>query len=332
MRVLIVEDDAELQGALERRLRGSGFAVDVASDLPEAELAIDVNSYDCLVLDRAVPSGDTIDLVRHLRRQGTTTPALFLNAKDAVSQRVDGFEAGGDDYLVKPFAMEELIVRVRRLARRSVDETPTLLAVADLTVDQARAEVRRDNVPLLLTAKELAVLVELASRPGVVVSRTHLIDTCWDELTDPMSNTVDVHIASLRRKLGEPTLIHTVAMAIALGILVVIVVRVDADLRESAMSEALLSKAQQAASSAVFTDDGEIVIDRFLENEELTEDGPRRGCSSVAARRYMPSPGQSTTGTKPSWIGTPGRCCSTLWSGWSRWASWKRELRYSPAA
>jgi len=210
MRVLIVEDDAELSGALERRLRGSGFAVDTAADLPEAELAIDINRYDCLVLDRAVPSGDTIELVRSLRTNGSSTPALFLTAKDAVSQRVDGFEAGGDDYLVKPFAMEELIVRVRRLCRRSVDETPAILSVADLEVDQARAEVRRSGILLTLTAKELAVLVELVSRPGIVVSRTHIIETCWDEMTDPMSNTVDVHIASLRRKLGDPVLIDTV--------------------------------------------------------------------------------------------------------------------------
>lgn len=210
MRVLVVEDDVELSGAVERRLRGSGFAVDTAADLPDAELAIDINRYDCLVLDRAVPSGDTINLVRTMRANGLATPALFLTAKDAVSERVDGFEAGGDDYLVKPFAMEELIVRVRRLCRRSVDETPLILTVDDLEVDQARAEVRRGGVLLTLTSKELAVLVELASRPGVVVSRTQLIETCWDEATDPMSNTVDVHIASLRRKLGDPALIHTV--------------------------------------------------------------------------------------------------------------------------
>lgn len=210
MRVLIVEDDAELCGALERRLRGSGFAVDSAADIPAAEIAIDINRYDCLVLDRAVPAGDTIEIVRRLRDRGASTPALFLTAKDSVAQRVDGFEAGGDDYLVKPFAMDELIARVRRLCRRSVDATPTLLRVADLEVDQARAEVRRSGVLLTLTTKELAVLVELASRPGIVVSRTHLIETCWDELNDPMSNTVDVHIAALRRKLGTPPLIHTV--------------------------------------------------------------------------------------------------------------------------
>jgi len=210
MRVLVVEDDRELRGALDRRLRGSGFAVDVAGDFDDAEMALDINQYDCLVLDRAVPSGDTIDLVRHLRRTGVPTPVLFLTAKDSVSSRVEGFEAGGDDYLVKPFATEELIARVRRLCRRSVDNTPVLLEVGDLVVDQARATVRRDDVLLSLTAKEFAVLVEMASRPDVVVTRSHLIETCWDEMRDPMSNTVDVHVAALRRKLGHPPLIHTV--------------------------------------------------------------------------------------------------------------------------
>lgn len=210
MRVLVVEDEDELRGAVERRLRRSGFAVDVVADLPGAEVAVTVNRYDCLVLDRAVPGGDTIELVERLRRDGSSMPALFLTAKDSVTQRVEGFEAGGDDYLVKPFAMEELVVRVRRLARRAVTESPVLLRVADVEIDQARAEVRRGGVLLPLTAKELAVLVELAVAGGSVVSRSHLIETCWDEMTDPMSNTVDVHVASLRRKLGEPALIHTV--------------------------------------------------------------------------------------------------------------------------
>jgi len=210
MRVLIVEDDRALRGALERRIRGSGFAVDTAGSLTDAEMTIGVNRYDCLVLDRAVPGGDTIDLVRQLRSTGANTPVLFLTAKDSVSARVEGFEAGGDDYLIKPFAMDELIARVRRLCRRSTDETPVLLGVGDLIVDQARATVRRSDVLLPLTAKEFAVLVELASRPDAVVTRSHLIDTCWDEMTDPMSNTVDVHVAALRRKLGDPPMIHTV--------------------------------------------------------------------------------------------------------------------------
>ena len=210
MRLLIVEDDDELRGALERRLRASGFAVDAVADMPAADEALDLNGYACLVLDRAVPSGDTIELLRRRRAAGSTVPALFLTAKDAVAERVRGFEAGGDDYLVKPFATEELVARVRRLCRRVAAETPPVLTVGDLAVDQARAEVRRAGTLLPLTAKEFAVLVELAARPGEVVSRAELIERCWDEQTDPLSNTVDVHIASLRRKLGDPPLIATV--------------------------------------------------------------------------------------------------------------------------
>ena len=210
MRVLVVEDDLELRGAIERRLRGAGFAVDVASDLPDAAAAVEVYDYDCLVLDRAVPSGDTLDLLAELRRAGSGIPALFLTAKDAVADRVAGFEAGGDDYLVKPFAMEELVARVRSLCRRRTETAPPIVTVADLVVDLGRGEVRRAGVLLPLTRKEACVLVALALRAGTVVSRSTLIEHCWDERTDPMSNTVDVHIASLRRKLGPPSLIRTV--------------------------------------------------------------------------------------------------------------------------
>ena len=210
MRILLVEDDAELRGAVERRLRSSGFAVDTVADLPEASWAPEVNDYDCLVLDRIVPSGDTIDLLSSLRADSHTVPALFLTARDSVEDRVAGFEAGGDDYLVKPFSMDELVVRVRALCRRAGTSSPAIVQIGDLEVDQARARVRRAEVLLSLTAKELCVLQVLAINVGNVVSRTELIEHCWDELTDPMSNTVDVHIASVRRKLGDPPMIETV--------------------------------------------------------------------------------------------------------------------------
>lgn len=210
MKVLLVEDDDELCGAVERRLRSSGFAVDAVATLRDAEVAVAVGTYDCLVLDRSVPGGDTIDLVAGLRAGDVTVPALFLTARDGVADRVAGFEAGGDDYLVKPFAMEELVARVRRLCRRAMSAAPTVLKVADLEYHQGRAEVRRAGVLLPLTAKEQCVLGMLAAASGSVVSRSDLIEHCWDELTDPMSNTVDVHVASLRRKLGDPPLIRTV--------------------------------------------------------------------------------------------------------------------------
>ncbi len=200
----------ELRGAVERRLRAAGFAVDAVADLPDAESAVDVNSYDCLVLDRTVPGGDTIDLVAAMREAEGSVPALFLTARDSVADRVAGFEAGGDDYLVKPFAMEELVVRVRNLCRRGFVAAASVLRVGDLEYDQARAEVRRAGILLPLTAKELCVLGLLTIGRGRVVTRTELIEHCWDELTDPMSNTVEVHVAALRRKLGDPPLIRTV--------------------------------------------------------------------------------------------------------------------------
>lgn len=210
MRVLIVEDDPEILTSVERRLRSVGFAVDTACDLDEAAIAVSINHYDCLVLDRTTPAGDTLDLVSDLRSSGNATPALFLTARDAIADRVAGFEAGGDDYLIKPFAMEELVVRVRTLCRRSATVTPPVIAVADLLFDRARAETRRAGVLLPLTNKETCVLDLLATRAGSVVTRSELIEHCWDEMTDPLSNTVDVHVASLRRKLGDPPLIRTV--------------------------------------------------------------------------------------------------------------------------
>lgn len=210
MKILLVEDDEELRGALERRFRASSFAVDAVADMPDAEFMLSVNEYDCLVLDRQVPAGDTLMMVQKIRAAGVQTPVLFLTAKDAVSDRVDGFESGGDDYLIKPFAMDELIVRVRSLCRRTPKTAPTMVVVGSLELNQARAEVRRHGVLLHLTSKEMCVLHLLASNPCVVVSKTELIDSCWDELTDPLSNTVEVHVAALRRKLGDPAVIRTI--------------------------------------------------------------------------------------------------------------------------
>ncbi len=211
MRILLVEDDDQLRGAVERRLRRTGFAVDTATTMSEATEQLNLITYHCLILDRAIPGGDTISLVAGLRRGHDWTPVLFLTAKDAIEDRVDGFEVGGNDYLIKPFAMAELVVRVRNLCRLSeYPAAPTALNVGDLTIDLARAEVRRGGVLLPLSPKEFAVVTVLARQAGQVVSRSALIDECWDDLTDPMSNTVDVHVAALRRKLGEPRLIRTV--------------------------------------------------------------------------------------------------------------------------
>lgn len=210
MKVLLLEDETELAGAVAVALRRAGFAVDVAGTLAAADLALMVNDYDTAVFDRMVPDGDAVRLVRRHRERGWAVPVLFLTARDRVTDRVDGFDSGGDDYLVKPFAMAELIVRVRSLCRRAGTVRPAILRVGDLTVDSARHEVRRAGVQLALTPKEFAVLELLAARAGSVATRAELVEHCWDEMADPVSNVVDVVITQLRRKLGPPPLVHTV--------------------------------------------------------------------------------------------------------------------------
>jgi DNA-binding response OmpR family regulator len=210
VRVLLLEDNQELAGAVAGALRRSGLAVDVAVTLAAADEALDVTAYDAAVLDRTLPDGDALDLVHRRRRRGWQVPVLFLTARDTVADRVAGFQVGGDDYLVKPFAVPELVVRVRSLCRRSGTTRPAVIDVADLRVDSARHEVLRAGVRLTLTPKEFAVLELLAARQATVVSRTDLVEHCWDEMADPMSNVVDVVVAQLRRKLGPPALLHTV--------------------------------------------------------------------------------------------------------------------------
>ncbi|MFJ8387684.1 winged helix-turn-helix domain-containing protein [Streptomyces sp. NPDC094438] len=210
MRVLVVEDDPELGPAVADGLRGAGFAVDLAVRLDEADLKLSVNSYDCLVADRGLPDGDALDLLRARRRAGSALPVLLLTALGTVDDRVAGFEHGADDYLVKPFAFAELTARVRSLCRRAQPVRLPELRVADLELDLPRRRVRRAGVLLTLTAKEFAVLESLMLRAGEVVTRSELIESCWDEMSDPVSNVVDVVIAQLRRKLGPPELIGTV--------------------------------------------------------------------------------------------------------------------------
>ncbi|MFI5954893.1 winged helix-turn-helix domain-containing protein [Cryptosporangium sp. NPDC051539] len=211
--MLVVEDDADLGYAVAAALRGAGLAVDLVDDIPPADEAVLINAYACVVFDRMLPAGDSVDYVAARRRSGWTTPVLFLTARDSVADRVAGFEHGGDDYLVKPFAVAELVARVLSLGRRSLATGPPaapVLTVAGLEIDVPRRQVRRNGVLLTLTAKEFAVLELLATHAGDVVSRTTLIEHCWDAMAEPMSNVVDVLVGQLRRKLGGPQLIHTI--------------------------------------------------------------------------------------------------------------------------
>ncbi|MFD4370175.1 response regulator transcription factor [Streptomyces sp. NPDC058486] len=210
MRVLVVEDDENLRFGVVAALRAAGLAVDEAGDLPQADEMLFVTSYDCAVLDRMLPSGDAAAYVERLRRAGRDVPVLFLTARDTVADRVEGFASGGDDYLVKPFAVPELVARVRSLCRRATAVRPPVHTVGDLEIDTARRYVRRGGVLLTLTSREFAVLEVLAARSEQAVPRGELIESCWDEMAEPQSNVLEVLISQLRRKLGDPPLIHTV--------------------------------------------------------------------------------------------------------------------------
>jgi DNA-binding response OmpR family regulator len=208
MRVLVIEDEDDLRLAISGSLRGSGFAVDAVADLPAADQALAVNAYDCAVFDRLLPSGDALNYVRATRTSGMVVPVLFMTALGTVPDRLAGLEHG-DDYLVKPFAMEELVARVRSLCRRVAPEQPKLLACGDLRIDRGRHEVRRAGALLTLTGKEFAVLELLVARQRTPVTRAELIEHAWERMDDPASNVLDVVIAQLRRKLHDPPMIHT---------------------------------------------------------------------------------------------------------------------------
>ncbi|WP_413752127.1 response regulator transcription factor [Streptomyces sp. R-74717] len=210
MRILVLEDDPELGPAIAAGLREAGFAVDFAVDLADADFKLAVNSYDCLVADRMLPDGDALTLLAAQRKAGSMLPVLLLTALDAVSDRVAGFEHGADDYLVKPFASAELTARVRSLCRRGQPARLPVLRVGDVELDVPRRRVLRAGVLLTLTAKEFAVLEVLLLRAGEVVTRAELIERCWDEMSEPLSNVVDVLISQLRRRLGPPEVIATV--------------------------------------------------------------------------------------------------------------------------
>ncbi|MFY1688275.1 response regulator transcription factor [Plantactinospora sp. WMMB782] len=209
MRVLVAEDDDDLRCAVDATLRGVGFAVDTVADLPEVDEALSVNAYDCAVFDRMLPAGDALRYVADRRRAGWETPVLFLTGRNAPEERVRGLD-WADDYLGKPFAVAELVVRVRSLCRRGGIGTAPLLSRGGLVLDPGRYEARRDDRPLALSAKEFVVLERLIRAQGAPVPRAELIAAGWDEIVAPSSNVLDVLVAQLRRKLGGPPVLHTV--------------------------------------------------------------------------------------------------------------------------
>ena len=204
VRVLVIEDDAPLGRILVRGLVEDGYATDLAATVREAHEHVAVNDYDLVVLDLGLPDGDGIDLCTELRTGGHQVPVLVLTARDGLSDKVAGLDAGADDYLTKPFDFPELSARVRALLRRPAETRRPVLECGDLTLDVASHRVWRGAITIPLTAREFSLLRQLMGSPDAVVSRTELLEHCWDAHYDGLSNVVDVHVANLRRKLTEP--------------------------------------------------------------------------------------------------------------------------------
>ena len=212
MRVLIVEDDAELAGILQAGLAEHRLEATIARSFGEGRERALRGAWDVVVLDVMLPGGSGFDLCTLLRRRGVRTPILMLTARDTVDDRVSGLDAGADDYLTKPFAFRELVARIRALARREPALVPETVKVADLEVDIASREVRRRGRPIVLTAKEFALLEFFVRHAGQVVDRAAITAHVWDENHDPFTNVLEVLIRRLRRKIDdayEPKLIHT---------------------------------------------------------------------------------------------------------------------------
>lgn len=203
MRLLLVEDDPMIGEGVRKGLRQEGFAVDWVQDGRAAERAIDNDVYDLLLLDLGLPGKDGIDVLASLRRRGNAIPVLILTARDAVSDRVNGLDRGADDYLVKPFDLEELSARVRALLRRKSGRTDPVIRIGNVKLNPATHEVFLDGNPVSLSAREFALLQALADRPGAVLSRAQLEEKLYGWSEEVESNTIEVYVHALRRKLGQ---------------------------------------------------------------------------------------------------------------------------------
>ena len=216
MRILVIEDDKDVASFIRNGLVQAGCNVDHAGNGRDGLFLATTESYDALVVDRMLPGIDGLTVIRTLRASSNTTPVLILSALGEVDDRVKGLKAGGDDYLVKPFAFSELLARLEALARRAksgADAPPTTLKVGDLEMDLLRREVRRAGKPIDLQPREFQLLEFLLRHAGQVVTRTMLLEGVWDYHFDPQTNVIDVHISRLRSKIDrgfDRPLLHTV--------------------------------------------------------------------------------------------------------------------------
>jgi two-component system OmpR family response regulator len=204
MRVLVVEDERKLGELLRRGLGEEGYATDLADRGEEALWMAKAVAYDAIVLDVMLPGADGFEICRQMRGSGVWSPVLMLTARDAVDDRVNGLDAGADDYLAKPFAFEELLARLRALTRRAPLERPPVLEIDDLRLDPAAHRAWRGDQELDLSAKEFALLELFMRRPGLTLSRTQLLDGAWDMAFESRSNVVDVYVRYLREKIDRP--------------------------------------------------------------------------------------------------------------------------------
>lgn len=204
MRLLLVEDDVALGTVLIRGLSEDGYAVDHAAFAVDARHFVDSHDYDVMVLDIGLPDGNGLDLCQEFRSEGSVVPVLMLTARDTLSDKVAGLDAGADDYLTKPFDYPELAARLRALLRRPSETRSPILELGDIRLDPASRTVWRGAITVPLTAREFSLLEYMLRRPEQVLTRTELLDHVWDANYDGLSNVVDVHIAALRRKLAMP--------------------------------------------------------------------------------------------------------------------------------
>jgi DNA-binding response OmpR family regulator len=213
MRVLVIEDDAAIRGVLVRGLTEEGFAVDESVDGEEGRFKAADPAYDLVLLDLWLPKVDGVELLRDLRAHGITTPVLILTARDAVSDRIRGLDSGADDYVIKPFAFDELLARIRALLRRARQRFDPVLRVGPLILDRPTRRVTWKETPIYFSGREFCILEYLMQHPGEVLSRTRIYEHVWNEQMEIMSNVIDVHIKEIRRKLagaGAAGLIATV--------------------------------------------------------------------------------------------------------------------------